>query len=226
MPKSGYDGQVYFGLDQTINMLCEKDRYKDESGNERHIDRLFIDANYGNSTKTVYKFCKESKHSRIMLPYHGRFISVRNKPFQFYRKVRGEINGHHWRIPLPDAGKIRHINSDINYWKSFMFNCLHIARGDAGALTLYGDNPAIHKMFGDQLRSETCMRVSGNDRVVDEWKLMPSHPDNHFLDCLVGCYVAASCCGVNVEVKPKLPNSQENKEIPKKKKQKVSYIQF
>jgi len=30
---------------------------------------------------------------------------------------------------------------------------------------------------------------------VDEWKLRPTRPDNHWLDCLVGCAVAASIQG-------------------------------
>ncbi|NQT19089.1 MAG: hypothetical protein HQ592_05255, partial [Planctomycetes bacterium] len=30
---------------------------------------------------------------------------------------------------------------------------------------------------------------------VDEWKLKASRPDNHWLDCLVGCAAAASMQG-------------------------------
>jgi hypothetical protein len=32
--------------------------------------------------------------------------------------------------------------------------------------------------------------------VVDEWKLRPEASENHWLDCLVGCAVAASMQGV------------------------------
>ena len=32
--------------------------------------------------------------------------------------------------------------------------------------------------------------------VVDDWKLRPGAPDNHWLDGLVGCAVAASMQGV------------------------------
>ena len=28
------------------------------------------------------------------------------------------------------------------------------------------------------------------------WTLLPSKPDNHWLDCLAGCAVAASMCGI------------------------------
>ena len=34
-------------------------------------------------------------------------------------------------------------------------------------------------------------------RVDNEWKSRPGAPDNHWLDCLVGCAVAASTLGVS-----------------------------
>jgi hypothetical protein len=223
-PKSGYDGQIWYGFEQLTELLTTEGRYKDENNVARHIDRIFIDANYGNSTKTVYKFCKESPHARILTPAHGRFVSVRQKPYSQYRKVRGEFLGHHWHMPLPDAGKVRHINNDINYWKSFVFNCLTVQQGDPGAMTLWGDSPGLHKMFAEQMRSECCLRVMGNDRVIDEWKLLPYRPDNHFLDCVVGCYCGASLLGVQVNTGPKLPVKKVEKSF--KKKEKVSYIQI
>ncbi|MGB2824538.1 MAG: hypothetical protein WBF17_26420 [Phycisphaerae bacterium] len=39
------------------------------------------------------------------------------------------------------------------------------------------------------------MRTEARGRVVDEWKLRAGGPDNHWLDCLVGCAVAASIQG-------------------------------
>ena len=47
-------------------------------------------------------------------------------------------------------------------------------------------------------RPSTASRPMARDRTVDEWKLRAARPDNHWLDCLVGCAVAASiqgaCC--------------------------------
>jgi len=45
---------------------------------------------------------------------------------------------------------------------------------------------------GAELQIERCLIDA---RVVDEWKLRAGHPDNHWLDCLVGCAVAASIHG-------------------------------
>jgi len=47
----------------------------------------------------------------------------------------------------------------------------------------------------EHLTGEYRVRTEGRGRVVDEWKLRPSAADNHWLDCLVGCAVAASMQG-------------------------------
>jgi len=39
------------------------------------------------------------------------------------------------------------------------------------------------------------VKTEGRGRTVDEWKLRVDGLDNHWLDCLVGCAVAASMGG-------------------------------
>ncbi len=38
--------------------------------------------------------------------------------------------------------------------------------------------------------------VTARGRTVREWSPKPSRPDNHWLDCLVGCAIAASHAGI------------------------------
>ena len=71
-----------------------------------------------------------------------------------------------------------------------------MAKGDPGAVTIFGKKPEAHRMLAEQLTAEYSVRTEGRGRIVDEWQMRPSHPDNHFLDCLVGCAVAASEQGV------------------------------
>ena len=67
--------------------------------------------------------------------------------------------------------------------------------GDRGCLSLYGNQPETHRMFAEQITAEYCIKTEGRGRTVDEWKARPGQPDNHWLDCLVGCAVAASMQG-------------------------------
>ena len=68
--------------------------------------------------------------------------------------------------------------------------------GDRGCLSLFGDNPETHRLFAEHITAEYRVKTEGRGRTVDEWKLRPEHVDNHWLDGLVGCAVAASVQGV------------------------------
>jgi hypothetical protein len=83
----------------------------------------------------------------------------------------------------------------VNYWKSFVHEHLAIAPGDAGSLTIFG-RERDHELFGQHIaNSETWTETEGWGRKVREWTLRPAKPDNHWLDCLVGCSVGASMLG-------------------------------
>jgi hypothetical protein len=70
--------------------------------------------------------------------------------------------------------------------------------GDRGCLSLFGDNPAQHRMFAEHLAAEYRVKTEARGRTVDEWKLRPERGDNHWFDCLVGCAVAASMQGASL----------------------------
>jgi hypothetical protein len=70
-----------------------------------------------------------------------------------------------------------------------------VAVGDAGCLSLFGTQPAEHRLLAEHLTSEYFVETQGRGRTVQEWRIRPQHPDNHWLDCLVGSAVAASMQG-------------------------------
>ena len=87
---------------------------------------------------------------------------------------------------------------DANYWKSFIQARLTVAMGDLGCLSLYGTKPEQHRLFAEHLTAEYRVKTEGRGRTVDEWKIRPEQPDNHWLDCLVGSAVAGSIQGVTL----------------------------
>ena len=79
-----------------------------------------------------------------------------------------------------------------------------MAAGDPGGLTVFA-TPRAHELFAEHVAgSETWVETQGLGRTVREWTLQPAKPacdeprriDNHWFDCLVGCAVAASMCGI------------------------------
>ena len=130
------------------------------------------------------------------MPSHGRFVGASSMPFSEYKRKPGDRVGHNWRIPNVQGKRaVRHVVFDTNYWKSFVHARLAVPMGDRGCLSLFGDNPTQHRLFAEHLTAEYRVKTEGRGRTVDEWKLRPERGDNHWLDCLVGCAVAASMQG-------------------------------
>ena len=160
------------------------------------IERCLVDANWGQSTDTVYQFCRESEYASVLTPSHGRYIGASSKPMGEYKKAVGDRVGMNWRMPnVRGKRAVRHVVYDTNFWKSFVATRLLTATGDRGALTLWGRSADDHLLFAEHLTAEYRIKTEGRGRRVDEWKMRPDAHDNHWWDCVVGAAVAASMSG-------------------------------
>jgi len=194
-PGAGMEGAIYAGLEKLTGDYLAREWRRDDGAMLR-IERCLIDANWGQSTDVVYQFCRQSTHSAIVMPSHGRYVGASSVPFSEYKRKRGERVGHHWRIPNTQGRRqVRHVVIDTNYWKSFVHTRLAVAMGDPGCLSLFGRQPTDHQLLAEHVTAEYRVRTEARGRVVDEWKLRAGGPDNHWLDCLVGCAMAASVQG-------------------------------
>jgi len=192
---AGLEGAIYAGLEALTGQYLEREWRRDDGAMVR-IDRCLIDANWGTSTDVVYQFCRQSRHAAVLLPSHGRFVGASSIPFSEYKRKRGDRVGHNWRIPNVQGRRaVRHVVFDSNYWKSFVHARLAVPMGDKGCLSLFGRDPETHRLLADHLTAEYRVKTEGRGRVVDEWKMRPEAVENHWLDCLVGCAVAASVQG-------------------------------
>jgi hypothetical protein len=197
-PGTGLEGAIYAGLKSLTEMLLGR-AWKRDDGDPAYIERCLIDANWGTSTEVIYRFCRQCQHPAIVMPSHGRFVGASSKPLGEYENRPGDRAGWNWRIPAKSPDRpVRHVTFDANFWKSFVQARLAMAVGDKASLTLFGDSPTEHRLFADHLTGEYRVQTSGRGRTVDEWKVRPEHPDNHWLDCVVGCAVAASIQGVSL----------------------------
>ena len=133
------------------------------------------------------------------MPSHGRFVGASSLPFSEYRRKRGDRVGFNWRIPnIAGRRVVRHVVFDTNYWKSFVHARLAVAMGDRGCLSLFGDNPTLHRLFAEHITAEYRVKTEGRGRTGDEWKMRPAAVATHWLDCLVGCAVGASIDGITL----------------------------
>lgn len=195
-PKAGLEARIAKGLADLVAELCGRS-WKREDRAELRIDRVLIDANWGDTSEVVYEFCRRSSYP--VWPWHGRAETASSKPWSDYKKKPGETVGHHWRIPNVSRTKAtRFVLADVNYWKTFLFARLAVEVGDPGALSLFGDRPQPLRLVADHLLAEYPIKTSGRGRELTEWKERPERLDNEFLDILVGNCVCASMLGAKV----------------------------
>lgn len=186
------------GLNSLVNQLCGR-TWDRMDGTALKMGKVIIDANYGASTKAVKRFCLTSPHSAILQAAHGKGIKAGDSPMGLWPKQEGERRGHNWLLrPDKEAKGLRHLLIDTNFWKSFVHSRLRMEPTSRGSLSLWGDDPRTHEMFGDQVTAEYSERTHGKNRTLDEWKIKPGNPDNHLGDCLVGCAVGASMLGAEI----------------------------
>ena len=194
-PRSGLEGCLYEGLKNLTEEILGREYFRDD-GAAMRIEKCLIDANWGQSTDTVYQFCRESEFASVLTPSHGKFVGASSKPMGEYKRMVGDRVGLNWRMPnVRGKRAIRHVVYDTNFWKSFVATRLLTSTGDHGALTLFGRSPEDHLLFAEHLTAEYRVKTEGRGRRVDEWKMRPDAKDNHWWDCLVGSAVAASMCG-------------------------------
>jgi hypothetical protein len=195
-PGAGLEGAIYAGLERLAERIMATE-WQREGGGVATVDLLLIDANWGDSTDTVYSWCRRGGYAGRVMPWHGRGLGANSVPLHERKGKRGDRIGPGWLIPVT-AGRtgIRHVVADVNHWKSFVAQRLQTAAGDRGAWTLFGDKPETHRMLADHLTAERPNRTAGR-RVVDEWRLIPGR-DNDLADVLTGCAVAASIRGAQL----------------------------
>ena len=209
----GIEAAICYGLECLTERLFTR-AWRRQDGTELRIEKLLIDS--GDQTKTIYKFCRESKWGALILPSKGVGITAGKAPIDKWKLEAGEKRGQDYVI-TSDASQraVRLVRFDTNAWKTFVCRRAAIA-GGKGSLKVYGDDPKAHRMLQDHVNAETCVKTTAADgRTVWEWSLKPGGPDNHELDTLVGCYVAAAIVGCKLD---------ETREKIVKKKRSVTYF--
>jgi len=195
-PGAGTDGAIQAGLEELVARSLQRAWPRAGSGVLR-VEKLLVDMGY---KAGIVANVKHKVGGAAMVLSKGMGLRAGSRPMSTYRRRPGEVHGHNWYFPnVNRSSEFPHVAFDANYWKSFVHARLAVTPGDPGALTLFGKGATPHLLFAEHVAgSETWTLTHGQGRDVQEWKLKPTRPDNHWLDCLVGCAVGASICGVSL----------------------------
>ena len=197
-PHHSLQAALYATLDSFTALIMAKDWLR-EDGLPLKVQRCMVDANWGQTTELVYKFCRQSAYSALLLPSHGKGITASSKPINEYRRAAGDRFGYNWYVPR-GVGKraVRHIIYDTNFYKTFTVNKIALPIGTKGEISIYGNSRTNHDILFEHFTAEYSIETSSKGRSVNEWKVKPNR-DNHWLDCLVGNVVCANFIGIEVK---------------------------
>jgi hypothetical protein len=193
-PRIGADGAIQAGLEELVS-TCLQREYKRGDGVMR-IDRLLVDMGY---KAGLVAAVKHKCGGTAMMLCRGMGIRASRQPMSTWKRRPGEQHGLYWYIPnVSRTAEHPHVAADVNWWKAYVHTALATAPGDRGCLTLFG-KPVDHELLAAHVAdSEQWTEVKALGRTVREWTLKPGRPDNHWLDCLTGCAVAASVAGLQM----------------------------
>jgi hypothetical protein len=192
-PGAALEGAIYSGLTNLSAILARA--WLKDTGGELRVERCLVDANWDQSTDTVYSFCRQSPHAAVLLPSHGAGnVSA-------WTPRPGERVGPGWLLKAASPTRGRHVTIDTNYWKSFSAERLRAVMGDRASWTIYGDANE-HTLLVDHWTAEKGSRAELRGRVFERWDLSPGR-ENDFWDVLVGATVAASIGGATLGSGPK-----------------------
>ncbi|HUX02665.1 MAG TPA: terminase gpA endonuclease subunit [Phycisphaerae bacterium] len=161
-----------------------------EGGVAMHLGLMLIDSGY--EAALVEEFARRSQHAGMILPSKGYGVTAGRQPMTEWTRREGQRWGLNWFIGANKANTQRVARYDSNWWKAFLHARLGSEIGEPGGLTLHAGH---HEMFAEHLTAERPTKTYGYGRDVYEWRVVPSRPENHWLDCLVGSLVAASMMG-------------------------------
>jgi hypothetical protein len=190
----GLESSVARAVSSTLDALCSR-HWQISEGGELMSGLVLIDSGW--QTRTIYSVLRRQA-SPIAFPSKGQGGELDLRwPKGLGRRDRGDG----WYHALTRERDARLLVYNVDRWKSFANERLRQEPSVRGAIGFWGTQAqaAGHVELCEHLTSE---RPSPKDRrtgdVFDKWSVLPGR-QNHWLDCLVGCCVAAARMGVELD---------------------------
>lgn len=211
--RGGIEAAVTEALKECVRKIKTRPYFSDD-GESLKVENLIIDSGW--QSRVVYAFCNSITQSPLVIPSKGQGGEFEVRP----PKLTPRRNyGSQWCYAMTKARDAKLMIYNTDYWKSFVNERLRTGMGGLGCLSIWGKSPRVHRTLAEHLCSERpTEKTKKTGDVFAKWNLLPGRP-NHWLDCVVGCHVAAARLGCEL----KETQSAEKKK-PKRKKQTLSSV--
>ena len=200
-PTLGVAERLYKGLTDLSAEVLGREYIQERTGGRMRVERCLVDSGW--QPQTVYAWCRQTPHWGVMMPSKGIARTSTSRGVAEWKPRPGEPRpGYHWRITMSETGMGRMVQFDPDAWKSFIWERFTAPLGGSGCLTVCGragTGAPAHEMLGEHLAAENAEPMTVRGSTFDKWTERPHRPDNHWLDCLVGCAVGASVQGATFD---------------------------
>lgn len=150
-------------------------------------DIVLIDSGW--ETKATYRLC-ESFPARFF-PSKGHGTARDQESWTPGKKAPRVLSGDEWRLSVPEGTRARLISLYSDHWKAKVHSGFVLPVGAAESLHLFHATRRQLAEFAAHMASEVQEAVftpGFGSKVF--WNRVS--PDNHWLDCVAGCYAAES----------------------------------
>jgi hypothetical protein len=144
----------------------------------------------------VQRFCETARVACRLAPSRGW-------SGKSYRPQRTAITGDHFYwADWPGKGKV--LVHDAWYWRIKAQKAFFLPPGVPQSASMFGADKRVHWDFAVQIASEMLVPKKieyADDQTTLEWVRKPGTHE-HWLDCVVGCFVGAAALGASVSGEP------------------------
>ena len=198
-------------LTHALSMLTSDLMTRDYGANG--IEKISIDARWGDSTEIIRRFVRESQWRNQLHPSMGMYIGATSRSWQKLKKSKTDKRGVHAKLTVPTNGGRKEMLLDTNWYKTLVARRLTCTQGGSKALVMFEDTPVRHRMFAEHLSSEVPkISIGKTGNSVTEWTAL--RRDNDFLDCIVYAHALGSIVGVPF-IERKTPAGSNSKAFAK-----------
>jgi len=126
----------------------------------------------------------------------GRGIGAKDAEMKKPHGIPGKV-GEFGVFYKPQKRLVRTLFIDANKWKTNVHTAVTCDIEHSHGLTIFKSLKSRLEILGDHLAAERPIKVTAKGNTKYEWET--TSRENHFFDCITGCYAAASLHGIKKE---------------------------